>query len=62
MKNKIFENLADLCNSCNCDETEYDDSGHSLKCYDCFFFNHTEVINKNEFELPKDIEILLNMK
>jgi hypothetical protein len=62
MKNNMFETLAVLCKSCNCSEYDYDDSGHNLKCYDCFFSNHSEVINKNEFELPKDIEILLNMK
>ena len=62
MKNNVFESLAVLCNSCNCNESEYDDSGRSLKCYDCFFFNQAEIIKRNEFELPKDIEILLNMK
>jgi hypothetical protein len=58
----MFVDIAKLCILCDCNWLGYDDNGHSLKCYDCFFFNHTEVINKNEFELPKDIEILLNMK
>ena len=62
MKNNVFESLAALCKACDCNEAEYDDSGHSLKCYDCFFFNNAGIINRDEFELPKDIEILLNMK
>ena len=62
MKNNIFEILAVLCKSCDCSESDYDGSGHSLKCYDCFFFNKSKINNKNEFELPKYIEILLSMK
>lgn len=58
----MFETLAFLCKTCGCSEHDYDDSGHSLKCYDCFLFNHSKVIHRNEFELPKDIEILLDMK
>lgn len=58
----MFVDIAKLCVLCDCSELGYDDNGHSLKCYDCFFFNKAEVISKNEFELPKDIEILLNMK
>ena len=57
----MFEELADLCKSCDCNETDYDDNGHSLKCQDCFFCESSEVSHKNEFELPKNIEILLNM-
>ena len=62
VKNNVFECLAVLCNSCDCNESEYDDSGHSLKCHDCFFFNNAEAMNRKEYELPKNIEILLNMK
>jgi len=59
---KMFEELADLCKLCDCNGTDCDDNWHSLKCQDCFFCKSSEVSRNDEFELPKNIEILLNMK